>query len=436
MKKRVPVAGAILVLILTIYLAVRPRVGSDEWVEASGVMEATEVDVSPLVGGQLEQVLVRAGDSVSKGQVIAEIAEEELAAQARQARGALQAAEGELARSEAALEGARLGSENARTAYEKRTELKGRYEAAKAQLEAAVAARDQAKARLDLIHTGVRSEQIEQARAAVASAKATWENAQRDLARMEKLLAEGAVSQQQVDLQQTAAESAKAAYDAAKSRLAEAEAGFRSEEEQHATAALAQAEANAAAARQNLATAKELCEDRLALKQQLDTAEAQHRASEQAKLAAEGQLEAARGAAAAAEKRLRDATVRAPMDGVAILKIREPGETVAPGQPVVRLADLDHLWLEVFVPETELDRIKLGQEVGVRIDANPRKVYRGQVTEIAQEAEFTPKNIQTKEQRTKLVFAVKVGMENPEQELKPGMPADARISVGRREGNG
>ena len=142
------------------------------------------------------------------------------------------------------------------------------------------------------------------------------------------------------------------------------------------------------------------------------------------------------GALAGAEKRLADAAVRAPMDGVVVLKIREPGETVAPGQPVVRLADLDHMWLEMFVPETELDRVKLGQEAEVRIDANPSKAYAGRVTEIAQEAEFTPKTVQTKEQRTKLVFGVKIEVENPEHELKPGMPADARIRAGRREGNG
>jgi HlyD family secretion protein len=381
-------------------------------------------------------VQVEAGDSVERGQLIAEIATGDLEAQAAQARGMLQAAEGELARAEAALGGARLASENARTAYEKSTELKGRYEAARAQLDAAVAARDQAQARLDLIRTGVRTEQVEQARAAAVSATATWENAQRDLARMERLALEGAVSQQQVDFQRTATESAKAAHDAAQARLAEAESGFRSEERRQAAAALAQGEANVAAAARALATAEEMYSDRLMLKQQLDAAEAQHRAAEQARIAAGGQVEAAGGALAGAEKRLADALVRAPMDGIVVLKIREPGEAVAPGQPVARLADLDHMWLEVFVPETELDRVKLGQEAEVRIDADPSKVYAGRVTEIAQEAEFTPKNVQTKEQRTKLVFGVKVEVDNPEHELKPGMPADARIRTGRRERDG
>jgi len=436
MKKRFAVVVAVVAVVLVVYLLARPRRQGDEWVEGSGVIEATEVDVGPLVGGQLAQVLVGAGDPVKEGQVIAEIARQDLEAQAQQARGALQAAEAEAARAEAALGGARLARGNARTAYEKSTELKGRYEAAQAQHEAALAARDQARARLDLVRAGTRSEQIEQARAGLAGAKATRENAQRELARMERLLTEGAVSQQQVDFQRTAAEAARAAYDAAQARLAEAEAGSRSEEERQAAAALAQAEANVAAAAQNLATAKELYADRLSLRQQLDAAESQYRAGQEAKMAAEGQVEAAQGARAGAEKRLSDATVRAPMGGVVILKIREPGETVAPGQPIVRLADLDHMWLRVNVPETELDRVKLGQGAEVRIDARPGKVYRGRVTEIGQEAEFTPKNVQTRAQRVKLVFPVKVEVENPEQELKPGMPAEARLKTGQRPAGG
>jgi multidrug resistance efflux pump len=436
MKKRFAVVVAVVAVVLVVYLLARPRRQGDEWVEGSGVIEATEVDVGPLVGGQLAQVLVGAGDPVKEGQVIAEIARQDLEAQAQQARGALQAAEAEAARAEAALGGARLARGNARTAYEKSTELKGRYEAAQAQHEAALAARDQARARLDLVRAGTRSEQIEQARAGLAGAKATRENAQRELARMERLLTEGAVSQQQVDFQRTAAEAARAAYDAAQARLAEAEAGSRSEEERQAAAALAQAEANVAAAAQNLATAKELYADRLSLRQQLDAAESQYRAGQEAKMAAEGQVEAAQGARAGAEKRLSDATVRAPMGGVVILKIREPGETVAPGQPIVRLADLDHMWLRVNVPETELDRVKLGQGAEVRIDARPGKVYRGRVTEIGQEAEFTPKNVQTRAQRVKLFFPVKVEVENPEQELKPGMPAEARLKTGQRPAGG
>jgi HlyD family secretion protein len=432
MRKPAAIGIVALAVIAAVYVAARPRAGTDEWVEGSGVMEATEVDVSPLVGGQLGSVLVREGDAVTAGEVVAEIEGEELEAQAAQARGALEAAEWDMARARAALDGARGSRDNARTAYVKSTELKGRYEAARAQHDGAGAARDQARARLNLIRAGTRKEQLEQARAAAAAAQAGYDDAQRELMRLEKLLAEGAVAQQQVDRQRSAAEAARAALDGARARLAEAEAGARSEEEQQAEAALAQAEANLAAAARAVATAEELYQDRLELKQRADLAEAEYEAAQNAARAAEGRMASARGGLAVAEKKLRDATVRAPMDGVVTLKVREPGETVAAGQAVVRLADLDHMWLRVYVAETDLDRVKLGQEAEVRIDAAPGKVYRGEVTEIAQEPEFTPKNVQTREQRTKLVFGVKVEVENPGRELKPGMPADARILTGSR----
>jgi len=285
------------------------------------------------------------------------------------------------------------------------------------------------------VRAGAREEEIRQARAAAESAEAEWENARLELERRETLLEQGAVSQQQVDFQRAAEKAARGRMEAARARLEEALAGARTEEEREAEAALAQAEANVLAARRALETAEELYADKLELKQRLDMAEAEDQAAEEAESAAEGRLESARGALAAAEKRLRDAVVTAPLEGTVLLKIREPGETVSPGQPIVRLADLDHMWLRVYVPETEIDRVELGQKAEVTIDAAPGRSFAGEVTEIAQEAEFTPKNVQTREQRVKLVFGVKIGLANPEGALKPGMPADARISAGARSGD-
>ena len=433
MMKRIVLALVVAAALIAGYTVMRPPPAGGEWIEGSGVMEATEVDVAALVSGRLVTVATAEGARVKAGDLISEIEHEELAANLQGAEGALQAARAELARAQALLAGSAVTRDNARTAYDKRTELTGRYQGAKAQHEAALAAREQAKAKLDLVRAGTRIEQIDQARAAAASAETNFANAERELARLERLLADGAVPQQQVDLQRTARDAAGAARDQARARLAEAEAGARSEDERQAEAALAQAEANARAAAQGLATAEELYRDRLALKQELDAAEAQYRAAGEAKAAAEAQVEAAEAARAAAVKKLDDATVRAPMEGVVVLKIREPGETVAAGQPILRLADLDHMWLRVYVPETELPRVKLGQAAEVTTDADPGKSYQGRVTEISQQAEFTPKNVQTREQRVKLVFGVKVSVENPGQELKPGMPADARIKVGKRD---
>ncbi len=430
MRKRVIPVAALIVAIAVVSVLLRSRQDADGWVYGSGVIEATEVDVSAQVSGQLISVPVREGDSVAKGDVLAEVEPDYLEAQLLEATGVVQAAEAELRRAEAALSGATLSLENARTAYSKSTELKGRYEQARAQYEAAVAARDGARARLELVRAGARAEAIQQAEAAVESAEAEWENAQRELVRIEALLAEGAVSQQQVDSQRTAERAARGARDAAAARLAELLAGARTEEEREAEAALGQAEANVAVAKRALETAQELYADRLELKQRLDLAEAEHEAAEQARTAAAGRLETARAILSAAQKRVRDAVVKSPLDGVVLLKIREAGEMAMAGQPIVRLADLDRKWLRVYVGNTQVNRVNLGQEAEVTIDAEPRRSFPGTVTEISQQAEFTPKNVQTHEQRTKLVFGVKIEMADPENELKPGMPADARIRAG------
>ena len=436
MRKPALVVAAIAVLSVAAYLALRPRPTAGEWVEASGVMEATEVDVSALVAGRLSRVLVEEGRYVKRGDLVAELDPKDIEPQVTQARGAVAAAEAGLAQAEAVVAGAALALENARRSYQRSTELRGQFETAQARHRAALAAERQARAALDLVRAGARPEQLSQLRAQVASAQVALDDAQRELARLERLERDGAVSRQQVDLQRSARDGARAGLDAARARLAEAQAGARSEERRQAEAALAQAEANVAAAARSLEAARELYRDRLILKQQLDAAESQHRAAIQARLAAAGQLEAARGALTAAERRLREVRVYAPIDGAVLLKVREAGEIVQPNQPIVRLADLDHMWLKLAVPITDLDRVKLGQEVEVTTDAAPTRVHRGRVAEIAQEAEFTPKNIQTREQRARLVFGVKVTVENPEHELKPGMPADGRIRVGRREDGG
>jgi HlyD family secretion protein len=428
--KRIGVVIVVLAVLVGVSSVILPERASRDWVEGSGVIEATEVDVAAQVGGQLLTVAVREGQSVAEGGLIAELDATALSSQLQQARGALDAAEGELARAEAGLAGAQASLRNTRQQYERSTELKGRFEQAEAQYQAALAAREQAQATLDLVRAGARDEQVEQARAALARAEAEWENARRELARREALLAEGAISDQQVDFQRTAEESARAAREQTQAALAEAVAGARTEEERQAEAAFAQAEANLTAAERARETARELYGDKLELKQRLEVAEAEAEAAAQAKRAAEGRMQSARGTLAMAEKRLNDATVASPLDAVVILRIREPGETVGAGQPIVRLADLDHMWMRLYVPETEIGRVKLGQQAEVVADGSPGRSFAGTVSEIAQKAEFTPKNVQTKEQRVKLVFGVKIEVENPDQELKPGMPADARLRVG------
>jgi len=127
------------------------------------------------------------------------------------------------------------------------------------------------------------------------------------------------------------------------------------------------------------------------------------------------------------EDKLNDTLIYAPFSGVILRKHVELGETVAQGAPVYTIGDLANPWIKVYVKEDKLGLVKLGQKAQVTTDTYPGKVYNGWVSFISSEAEFTPKNVQTQEERVKLVFGVKVRVENVNNELKPSMPADVRV---------
>jgi HlyD family secretion protein len=127
--------------------------------------------------------------------------------------------------------------------------------------------------------------------------------------------------------------------------------------------------------------------------------------------------------------RLGYTVLRAPFTGMVLVRQAEIGEVVLAGTPIVTLADLDHIWLRVYLPETDLGKVRWGQDVDVRTDTYTGKVYRGRVSVISSEAEFTPKSVQTEQERVTLVYRIKIDVENPNYELKPGMPADAYIKV-------
>lgn len=123
-------------------------------------------------------------------------------------------------------------------------------------------------------------------------------------------------------------------------------------------------------------------------------------------------------------------TLNAPFSGVILTRQAELGEVMLPGTPVVTMADLDHVWLRAYVSETDLGRIRWGQGATITTDTYPGKRYLGHVSFIASDAEFTPKSVETHKERVTLVYRIKIDVENPNHELKPGMPADATIQLG------
>jgi HlyD family secretion protein len=127
------------------------------------------------------------------------------------------------------------------------------------------------------------------------------------------------------------------------------------------------------------------------------------------------------------ETQLSYTTLYSPISGVVLVKSGEIGEVVNPGTSIVTLADIENVWLKAYIPETDLSKIKWGQEVLVTTDLRPKKEYKGKISFISSQAEFTPKSIQTEKERVTLVYRIKVDIPNRGRELKPGMPADGKI---------
>ncbi|MBF8297642.1 MAG: Secretion protein HlyD precursor [candidate division NC10 bacterium] len=146
--------------------------------------------------------------------------------------------------------------------------------------------------------------------------------------------------------------------------------------------------------------------------------------------AARHERDRAKAALGAAQVRLRDGTILAPLAGIVLTKRAEQGEIVNPGFPIVVLIDPDDLWLRVYIPESEIGLVKIGQKGTITVDSFPNRRFEGKVIEISSKAEFTPRTVQTKKERVNLVFGVKISLDNRERLLKPGMPADAEIIVG------
>ena len=264
-------------------------------------------------------------------------------------------------------------------------------ESAQARFDAAVAGVQSVQARLQEARTGARPQEIRASEQAAQAAYERWQSAK-----------SGARPQE--------IQAAEAALEVARQQVREAEAGARPEELHQADAQVASAEAQARAARAALVLAKK--------GPRAQTLTAANSRIQQA----QGQLETVRS-------REAQTKIYAPSAGRVTMRAVEPGETVTPGLPLLRITRLNTVWIRVYVPATAIGQIKIGQSAEVRTDAYTRKQYHGRVVEIAQQAEFTPKNVQTRQERVKLVFAVKIEVENPDGELKPGMPGDAIIDL-------
>jgi len=204
----------------------------------------------------------------------------------------------------------------------------------------------------------------------------------------------------------------------------------------NAKEAISQAEENFENMKKRYQRIKTLYEQGSTTQQQMDDIETQYKATRTALTSARNGLKALNmkkqqldAQLKLIESQISDGTIDAPVSGVIVDKFVERGEVVALGLPVVSLVNLDELWIKLYVVETQLGHVKLGESADITIDSHPEKVFKGTVVWISPQAEFTPKNVQTKEARADLVYAVKITVPNPDRILKIGMPADIELKI-------
>jgi HlyD family secretion protein len=398
---------AICVLLFAIFLAGCETATTDGPIVASGFIEGEEVVVAPETSGRIAEMLVDRGDDVQAGDVLVRLDDSLLQSQRLEAKAGLVAANANLAH----------------------------------------------------VLAGARPEEIAAARAALNQARAQRDGAARAVIDAQDVLSNPLSLEAQITGAQTQVRLAEQNVELAEANLAETElrrSVYVDEggdvkrtwnlQLQASQYALDQAKAELSGGWQYLEALKAIRDNPLALRaqlhgaeMQLDLAEAQIAAAQaalddleagatQEEVAiAEAQVHQAEAPVRLFDAQIAQLTLEAPMDGVVTSRSSQVGETATAGLPLLTIANLDEVTLVIYIPETRVGHVRLGQEVEVEVDSFPGRAFIGEVVHIAGEAEFTPRNVQTQEERVNLVFAVKVRIPNPEHALKPGMPADATI---------
>ena len=345
-------------------------------IRVSGNIEVIDAEVGFKIPGRVKERRVDEGEMVKAGDVIAVLESADL--------------EEEVAEKEAVFRAAKAAWEEVKNGSRKEEK------------EAAQAAKEKAAKYYEELQSGSRPQEIEAAQATLQSAEVEKARLADELERAKRLYHEKHIlSAQEYQAQEAAYLVASAKWREALERYKLVTLGPRDEQKQQAKAAL----------------------DQATWQYKLVEAGPRQEARDQAK----ARLDQAKAGLALAKTRLSYATVVSPLTGVVLSKNIEPGEYVSPGTPVVTVGDLAHPWLRAYIDEPDLNRVKYGQKARITTSRYPGKYYDAWVTFIASEAEFTPKNVQTEKERTKLVYRIKIEAKNPNLELKRGMPADAEI---------
>jgi HlyD family secretion protein len=386
MKKRIPVVIlALLVAGAAVYALMKANGKPENRLVVSGNIELTEVNIAFKLAGRLIERAVDEGDDVKKGQVVARIDREQLEAQRDRETAGLAATRSQFAQAQTSVE------------WQKAT-LVADVETRRAELAQAVA-------RLAELKNGSRPQEKLDAKATVDAAAAEVERAQKDWERAQTLYKNDDISTAQYDQYRSRFENTRAVLQQSREREALVLAGPRDEQIHAQEAAVERARAAVKMAEANQLEITRRTEEITARRAEIGRSQA---------------------SLLLVNSQLSDTVAASPIDGVVLVKSADPGEVLAAGTSVLTIGDIDHPWVRAYVNEPDLPKVKIGQAVKVTTDV-AGKVYNGRISFISSQAEFTPKQIQTQQERVKLVYRIKIDVENPKRELKQNMPVDAEI---------
>ena len=356
------------------------------YIETSGTLEVIETDCSFKIAGKIVELPILEGDSIKKGQFIGRLSSQSIDQEIIVQKSSIDTIKAQFPKIDIQIN---------------QTDISVKKEIENAKIKV-----DEAYARYESIKSGSRDEEITKAEHLVKQTEHVLLNAKKNYERAENLYEKGAISQQDRDNTKTSYLSAFEESKQAKANLSLLKAGAKSEDIEASFQVYNQAVANYELTLAKNFELKKLEEDKKILASQLKNAE------DGLKL-----LEVKRA----------DHKLYSPVTGTVLRKVAEEGENVTAGGTVLTVGNLDEIYLRGYVAETDLAKVKLGQRCELRTDTYPDKIYNGKITYISDKAEFTPKNLTTKDDRVKLVYRIKISADNSSRDLKPGMIADAFI---------
>ena len=394
-------------------------------ISVTGSMAATEtVELAAKVSARVRFIVAREGEPVRKGQLVVQQDTSDYDTQVRSSDATIKSAEAAIKNSQATIQSAQASYQNALVKLDQtRTNLKLTDTQSDAGVKDAEQQLASAKAQLEIAKKPQRTQEVSVAENGVAQAQANYDRAVSDRKRYENLVREGAAAQITLDQYTTQERVAKATLDSAKSQLELAQIGGRDESVRQAQTAVARAESGLRLAKSNTQQNDVRKDDIKAAQAGVSQAKAALGQAQAGLSSAQAQLAQARAGLASAQQQVANTRIYSPIDGIVSKRAAEVGQLAGPSSPLLTVVALDMVFFEAQVPETEIEKVKLGMPVEVKVDALPGKSFAGQVDKLYPTGSTASRN-----------FVVRVAVPNLARSLRPGMFARGSVVLERRRG--